>query len=185
MANGKHVKQSSHINSYRRRGAKSLTLTIAVILLAAMVIGGSIAWLSMKSEPAVNKFTLASVTCDIGENCDDDTKKDVWIYNTGDTDAYIRVAVVANKVDDEGNIIGAGNDTFTLGTDWMKIGNYYYFTKKVAPGAKTEDLLGSDISLVGNNVTIIADAIQADPAKAVEQSWGVKVTSGVITGAAN
>ena len=100
---------------------------------------------------------------------------------------YIRVALVGNWADADGKICINHDSallTFTLGTDWAKGSDgFYYYKKPVAVGGKTTDLLGSNIELIMDKdgcsyqLEVIASAIQAD-GKAddgktpVELEWG-------------
>lgn len=74
------------------------------------------------------------------------TKTDVEVINTGNIEAYMRVAVVANWFDDhtEANLVGKviTNDSWTnnvsINSNWM-LGSdgFYYYKYKVKGGAKT------------------------------------------------
>lgn len=161
---------------------KRSALWLAVLVLAiGTVIGGTWALLSASTSKVDNEFTPGKVTCEIPEIVEDNVKKSVKVKNTGNTDAYIRAAVIGNTVDDEGGITGAMSDLdeYFAGKGWVKDGNYYYWTKPVAPGKTTEELLksGKTIDLEGLQVTILAEAIQAKgtdgSSKAVVSAWGV------------
>lgn len=73
------------------------------------------------------------------------------------------------------------------GADWVKNGDYYYYTQPVAPGAKPSADLINSITLTGSYtdadggkqvIEVMAEAIQAkgiaaDGIKAVVKAWGV------------
>ncbi|MFR5864809.1 MAG: hypothetical protein ACLUFV_06380 [Acutalibacteraceae bacterium] len=108
----------------------------------------TVAYLQTQTEPLENQFTPAKVSCKVEETFEDNVKSNVTIQNTGDTDAFIRVAVVANWVqtDENSSVTSvyaqqpvAGTDyTLTLADDvnekWLKDSNgFYYYKDAVQP----------------------------------------------------
>lgn len=157
--------------------AKSAALIIAIALILAAVVGGTVAYIVAHTGPVINTFTPSSADITVEENVDGNQKTSITVKNTGvGVPVYIRVALVANKIDADGNITGAAAvPEFTLGSDWVKhTDGYYYYTKPVSPGGKTGDLLGEKkITLTENmQVIILADAIQSVPVAAVQEAWG-------------
>ncbi len=152
---------------------KAAALLIAAILLLTAVVGGALALLLDTSDAVTNTFTPAHVTCAVTETVADNVKSSVKIKNTGDIDAYIRVAAVGNTVDANGNVTGNFDlSTYLAASGWTKSGNYYYWNAKVAPNALTGELLTGNISLDGHLVTILAEAIQADGMPGVTDAVG-------------
>lgn len=144
----------------RRAGGskKPLTLFVALVLLLTLAVGGSLAWL-VSDDKVQNTMVPGQVPIEIKEDIKDNVKESITIKNTGNIDAYIRVAVVANKVDKDGNITIGTAPTLELGADWQKLEDgYYYYKGVVAPDAST-DSLGS-ISFVDAEVNILAESIQ-------------------------
>lgn len=163
--------------------------TIALIALVAILtcaVGGTVAWLVASTAPITNTFTPGSVTCQINEELNGNTKSNVTVTNTGNVDAYIRAAIVINLVDGDGNVYAqtpvAGTDyTLKLGTGWKKIGDYYYYNGVVAPGVATANLIDTCTeknvpSGLHLQVTILAEAIQAEGGNgtqsAAKNAWG-------------
>lgn len=193
MYQGKHLAQSSPRRRGRRSSRRAGTLLLSLLLLVTMTIGGTVAYLVARSRPAENTFTPSHVSCEVTEKFDGETKSEVNVENTGDTDAYIRVRLVTYRVNDKNERIGgtAGILNFTPGDGWVEHGGYYYYTLPVAPGKEpAADLIDSEgITLVeykdadgGKQVIeVIAEAIQSAPDTAVENAWGVTVTNGIIT----
>lgn len=193
MYNGKHTGRSSgkQAGRYRRRRSKNTALILALILLLGMTIGGTIAYLVRESDSVVNDFIPANVTIDIQETVNNNVKEEIVIENKSNIPVYIRVALVGNWADAEGKIcINHSSDqpTFTLGDNWKPGSDgFYYYTKSVAVGGKTTDLLGSNIELVLNDdgcsyqLEVIASAIQAqgdnDSETAVCDAWGIAPTT--------
>lgn len=167
----------------KARSKKPLFLIAAFALVMALSIGLTSAFLTAKTGGLTNTFTPGSVTCQVVEDFEDNAKSSITVKNTGTVPAYIRVAVVANTVDDEGNITGAVDvSTHLAGTGWSVNGNYYYYTGIVEPNQSTGELLNSSINLSGKQVTVLAQAIQAQgvtgETAAVKDAWGNAVPVG-------
>ena len=165
-------------------GAKKLSAAaIAIILVVVMTIGGTVAFLMDSTESVINKFTPASSGITIEEEVKENCKTKIAVKNTGDTGAYIRVSLVANYYDENGNITGgAAVPNFALNeTNWFKgTDGYYYYQTPLPAGKVTESLLanGSKMELSENmQVTVLAQSIQASPTSVVHDKWGVTVNS--------
>ena len=170
----------------KKLNKKSLALLIAAALLLTIAVSGTVAYLVDSTGSLVNTFTPTTVNGEIDETFTDNVKSEIVIQNPK-TDksisVYVRVAVVGNWY--KGNeITAAWTPEFTLGADWQKIGDFYYYKYVVNPGNATSDLLGSSIS--GTNadrpgehleVTVIQQSIQATPKDAVQEAWGTNVAN--------
>ena len=174
--------------SPRKPGALLLTL----VLLALALTGATLAYLITHTDPVPNRFTPAHVSCNVTEDFDGTTKKNVNVTNTGDIDAYLRVKLVTYRVNDDGQHIGgtAALPQFTLGEGWVEYNGYYYYTKPVAPGGKPAANLTDRMALTGSYndadggmqaIDVMAEAIQSVPAEAVGQVWGVRIAQGSVT----
>ena len=179
MKNGKHAAAGGM--------KRSLVLVVSVLALVLAVAGGTLAWLTANSGPVTNTFTPAHVTCEVKEDFNGTTKKDVQIKNTSNIDAYIRAYVVVTWKNAEGEVYGKlpelGKDyTMTMPGDakWKQSGGYWYYTDAVEAGGYTGKLI-DECKLIGKppadsyslSVEIIAEAIQSQPDSAVQQAWGV------------
>ena len=183
---GKHRKATATpAHGKALRTGRLTTMVIATVLLLALAIGGTLAWLSTKDAPIQNKFLPTKVTCEVTEKFDGSTgvKSNVNVKNTGTIDAFIRVKLVTYRTNDQGQHIGgtASLPAFTLGTGWVKYGDYYYYTKPVAPNQKPETNLTDSMTLIGSYmdtdggkqaVDVMAEAIQSVPEDAVKAAWG-------------
>ena len=169
-------------------------MALATVLLLALTIGGTVAWLTSKTSDITNTFTPSKVTCAVSEIFDEDTgvKSNVNVTNVGDTDAFIRVKLVTYRTNAEGKHIGgtATVPQFIPGEGWEEYGGYYYYTKPVAPNEKPESDLISRIQLESvytdadggyQAMDVMAEAIQSEPAEAVGEAWGVSISQGSVT----
>ena len=183
MKHGKREMPREH------RNHKGLTALVALVLTLCCAVGGTVAWLTTSTNPVKNTFTPSEVGTSITEQVSEKSMDRVTITNTGDIPAYIRAAIVVNWLDKDGNVCAATPEDaqYTLTAPhedgWLKIGDYYYYTKPVAAGRETSSLLtATEISAPDGyhlQVTILAEAIQADGKSgeqyAVETVWPVKV----------
>lgn len=168
----------------RRRGRFNVRLTaivLATVALLALAIGGTIAWLNAKTDPVVNSFSYGKITTEIEEKFENNVKEKVAAKNTGTADAFIRIKLVSYRTNGEGQRIGgaAPLQQFKLGDNWVKYGDYYYYTLPVAPNYST-GILVDRIELMTYNdadggyqsIDVMAEAIQSTPEQAVKDAWG-------------
>ncbi len=185
MKNGKHAAHGGM--------KRSLVLVVSLLALLLVVAGGTLAWLTAQDSVS-NTFTPAHVTCDVDETFDGGTKSDVMIKNTSDIPVYIRASIIVTWKDSSGNVYGqlpvAGTDyTISYDTGWTRQGDYWYCNSEVAVGTNTPVLINSCTVKAGAtipkdyalSVEIIAEAIQSQPARAVQQAWGVTISGGNVT----
>ena len=178
------MKFISRNGSHAGRTAKSSALIIALALILVLAVGGTVAYIFTQTGPVINTFTPTEAKITVDEKISGNQKTEITVKNTSTgVPVYIRVALIANMIDEDGNVTGAATvPTFTRGENWI-LGDdgYYYYTEPVPVGESTGNLLQSSMKLDENmQVVVLADAIQAEPTTAVTQAWGVTVENGVI-----
>lgn len=167
-------------------------MVIATALLLALAISGTVAWLTTKGAPITNTFNPSKVACEVTESFNGTVKSSVNVKNTGDIDAYIRVKLVTYRTNEQGQHIGGTAElpSFTLGANWVKYGDYYYYTLPVAAGQKPAANLTDTMTLTAEYtdadggkqaIDVMAEAIQSVPAEAVGEAWGVTISEGSVT----
>ena len=193
---------------------KKSIIIASVMLLLLATVGTTLAYIFTETKPVENTFNPSKVSCAVVENKGTpvtgsvtntgDIKENVQIKNTGDTDAYIRVAVVVNWASADGSCVWAqkpaDNDyeiTYNLNCDWFDGGDgFYYYSKTISPEELTTILINEAKQLKSApqtpdgiqyylSIEIVASAIQSTPETVVEEQWGVTVENGVITQKAN
>lgn len=181
MYNGSHVSPRKKSGRSRR----PLLLLVSLVLLLALAVGGTVAWLNSSSGPVTNTMIPGQVPITINETFDGTTKSGVSVTNNGNIDAYIRVAIVANAVDENGNIIAGTAPTFTVDeSKWQKLDDgYYYYKGAVAPNGTTEALFtGPPVDVRGGELNILAESIQVlggyEGKTASEYAWGAVYRDG-------
>lgn len=147
----------------RRAGGskKPLTLFVALVLLLTLAVGGSLAWL-VSDDEVKNTMVPGEVPIQINETVSGTTKSSVTVTNNGNIQAFIRVAIIANAVDEQGNVTTVGDKpSFTVSSDWTKIDDYYYYNGIVEPdGGETAPLFTGNVSFDGGEINILAESIQ-------------------------
>lgn len=189
-AQGTHARKARP--NAKRPGGRFAAVAAATVLLLALTIGGTVAWLTTQTGGITNTFLPSSVSCAVTEVFKDNIKSNVNVTNTGDIDAYIRVKLVSYRTNDQGQHIGgtAAIPAFTPGTGWVEYGGYYYYTKPVAPNAQPAAALISSLTLTESyndadgghqSLDVMAEAIQSVPEAAVAEAWHVRITENSVT----
>ena len=164
-------------------GGRKAALILSLCLIFALAVGTTFALLKASTAPVQNTFTAAKSETYIDEVLEGSQKTSIKVKNTGTATSYVRVKLVMNWVDGKGNIVSGDNlPTVELNTvdGWFEQGDIYYYTKPVAPGDSTENLLANPIEEPDDKpdgyrleVTVLAESIQAAPSAAVEGAWKV------------
>ena len=176
----------------RCKSTKNIWLMASVVMILAVAIGGTVAYIATSAGPVENTFTLGQVPITVVEDFNGNVKNDVKIKNMGDVDAYIRATVIANWVDSQGNIYGEKpvknvDYSISYGNAWKEIGGYYYYKGKVAPNGGKTDVLFTNCKVKEGvtppegytlSVEILAQSIQTGTSdEAIKQAWKVDPTS--------
>ena len=190
----KHRNQNKKC-TVRRRG---IILLVSLLSVIALSIGTTLAFIFTNTGKVENTFNPAQISCEVTEEFKNNIKTNVSIKNTGNTDAYIRAAIIVTWVNNDGNVYATapqkGTDyTIILADDfsenWLTDSNGFYYCKaSVAPDSDTPQLIKECKVIEGKapegyhlSVEILASAIQSEPSNVVEEQWGVTVTDSGIT----
>lgn len=165
------------------KSKKALILTVSLFFIVTAVIGVSAAYMMRKTDTLTTVLEPGQVSCEM--ILDDG----FYVTNTGDTEVYVRAAMVVVWEDDDGGIYakrqpGGTDYVMTVNEDDWFLGDdgYYYYRDPVAVGETTRALVW-DISANGAgapegytlSVKVAASAIQSEPTKAAADRWGVSV----------
>lgn len=120
---------------------------LAVSLLMLVLVVGAAVTVALglaSTDPVVNTFKAADHETEIEEEVDGTLNKDVTVTNTAEESAaFIRVRLVVSP-EEKAVLKFAPDDSSTVGNNWVDGGDgFYYYTKAVAPGESTEQLLDS------------------------------------------
>ena len=165
-------------------GGRKTALILSLCLIFALAVGTTFALLKANTEPVTNTFTAAKSGTDIVEKLDGSQKTSIAVKNTGTAVSYVRVKLVMNWVDENGNVSAEPVNIMPSITDnWFLKDGIYYYKMPVAAKDFTTNLLKTPITQDAApegyhlEVTVLAESIQAAPSKAVTESWGVGVDS--------
>ena len=177
-------------------------MAIVSSIVALLLVGATLALLFSVGNTVINTFNPGKVDVEVVENISGNTKTSITLKNTGNTPAFLRVAITSHYTGTY--TIGSTTTTEIIGSmpatvsfnlnesaGWVKYGDYYYYTKPVAVNASTANLIqsGSGITLdyfvesskrqnqdvqvtYKQVVEVFAEAIQSAPANAVTAAWG-------------
>ena len=171
---------------------KILTLGLVAALSATAAIGGTLAYFTDTAD-ATNTFTVGNVEIELTEpkwteavkNTDGKMEnvypgqildKDPTVTNNGKNSCFVRVSVSnLDQFEDEGMIAYlTGDEKGKLGDNWVKEGDYFYYTKELAASEATSPLFqkieiptgltnGKEdrYSKVAKDIVVNAEAVQS------------------------
>ena len=142
-----------------------ITLLLSVLLIAVVLVGGTLAYLVAEGDLVINSFALAEVKTDIEEpeNGGNASAKTPYVESSGTSKVYVRArAVVVTRADSpvpvtendmtirynktanfaDSGFGGMQNNWWTdTGAYWKPNGDgWYYYTAALNKGDKTEPL---------------------------------------------
>lgn len=170
-------------------GGRKTALILSLCLIFALAVGTTFALLKANTDPVTNTFTAAKSDIKIDEDVTGGQKKSIAVKNTGTAVSYVRVKLVMNWVDENGNVSAEPvNITPSITDNWFLKDGIYYYKMPVAANGETTNLLKDPITQgtapegYHLEVTVLAESIQAAPSAAVEGAWtAVKVVDGNLT----
>ena len=191
---------------------KKSIMIASLLLVFSLGVGSTLSYVFTKTDPIDNIFASSKVSCAVvtngaspvtgGTTVVNTSDLNVQIKNTGDTEAYIRVAVVVNWSTEDGKKVWASVPV--LGTDYtismadlsvlddwdissFNADGIIYYKHPVAKGEMTNALpkiiavntapSGTDGTVYYLTVEVAASAIQSIPETTVCDMWGVTVGS--------
>lgn len=173
-----------HVKKKTYKKVFGIPVLLIVALAASLLIGVTVAYLSTGDDAVDNSFTLANVETEIGEGEEHTEEgKEVYLSNTGDSDAWLRARVfvsagTAAVVENPASV--PAMDARPSGTiyvvfntaDWTKGSDgYYYYKEVVAPNGLTANLVeavyaSSDVEAGQFDVIVSGEAALASGSRA-------------------
>lgn len=167
---------------------KSLVLMASILLILAISVGGTLAYLATNTGNVKNTFTPATPDTEITETLTGAVKSNVAVKNTGEVDMYIRARYFVVWRHNDSIVTQPDNVSITItqpnGTQWVEgADGYWYYPYPVAPGSSTSELI-DEAKVTGLqegdgykvDLEILSQAIQAEPAQAVKDAWSSGVS---------
>lgn len=163
---------------FEHGGPRAKRTVLILVLALLLLVGGVTTAFALRDTTGEVRESLekAEVSCAVNED---------WsVTNTGNIPALIRVRVVVNRKDDDGTLLPGDVPAYTVGSGWVQIRDYLYYTDIVDFEAGEDGKANVTTPAVsisadaGVQVTVLADAIQATPNTAAQQAWGVTYSEG-------
>lgn len=151
------------MKKFRELSGKLVVAMLAVTLLIGCAIGGTVAWLTAKTDPVVNTFTYGDINIELTETKPEN--KQAKIIPGVNIEKDPKVTVKANseacwlfvKVEEAGTFV-TDKVTYSIDTGWTKltgvtgVDNVYY--REV--GAVTAD---TDFAVLKDNKVTVSDTL--------------------------
>ena len=162
--------------------SKRIVAVAAVLLLLVLVVslGASGAFASLKdtTSPVTVDFVPVKVSCVVNG--------DYSVKNSGDIPALIRVKLICNWVDAEGNVVADAGalPVPAVNEDWQQLNGFLYYRHLVAAGEVTVPVIAAPAGSgapegLHLQTVILAEAIQAEPdGLAAREAWNVRLDDG-------
>lgn len=137
----------------RKRNSKLFGVLLSLLLVAALCVGGTLAYLKASDSPVTNTFTLADIHTHIEEDKGgNEESKKVSLTNpsTSTGPVWIRARVLVSSGTAKVIFVAAAPETkaentiyVVIGSGWTKndTDGYYYYNNLVAVNGKTTPLV--------------------------------------------
>lgn len=136
----------------RKRNSKLFGVLLSLLLVAALCVGGTLAYLKASDSPVTNTFTLADIHTHIeeGEGGNEQSKVVSLKNNNSTGPVWIRARVLVSSGTAAVNFVAAAPETkaentiyVVIGSDWTKndTDGYYYYKNLVAVNGTTTPLV--------------------------------------------
>lgn len=173
---------------------RSKIISHLIILLVVGIISGTSAYLIIKNS-VKNDFVMGEVNPEIIStySSENQMEEDVYVKNAGNVPIYLRVAVIISWIDNDGKILETKPEqdidysiNFSASTNWLKSDEGYYYYKNILQVNENTDMLIEECTQIKEyddktlEISVATQAIQAEPAKAIEEAWNVDVVDGVL-----
>ena len=175
------------------RMRKNLLAGLLLLALTGLLVAGStMSWFVSSPSPKVNTFTAGTVKIEVQEDFSSPAEwdgssvgKTVQVKSLGSKRTYVRVALTPVWSDPS---LPVDNVQLNLAdSDWIKVGDWYYYKHILAGGDETSVLLASvELSSAGPEydgktleIVVSAEAVQASH-EAYKTVWGLSGLPGDV-----
>lgn len=153
---------------------KILVLSLAAVLLVAVSVGGTVAYLTATTNAVENTFTPSNVGVSISESVPNtfkivpgvDMKKDPKVTVTNDVDCYVFVQITETN--------WPANDLldYAVASGWTQVGSENVWSREVAADADTREffVLAGGAGNLADGQIIVSENIDMDYMKTLTDS---------------
>lgn len=141
---------------------RMIQVLLSVLLVALIVVGGTVAYLVASDRPVENSFAFIDVDTDIDEPDDSDPEaKKPTVTNNGDSTVFVRAKVIVASAPGGSNPVSESDMTINYNSDedkdkgkWeKKEGGWYYYSRALNTGESTVPLFNGI-----ENIKVAADS---------------------------
>lgn len=172
---------------------KILLITLSILIF--LTISSSVSYLIKKSSTS-NEFTKGTIKIELNETFEkeNNTKKDINVKNIGNSDVFVKVAIIYNFINKDNQVleeIPEKDIDYTIefpdNSNWIEKDGYYYYKKILKENETTENLINEIKQIKEYNdktleIDVLAQAIQAQPTRAVKDAWNIDIKNNEIIG---
>lgn len=144
----------------------TIQVLLSVLLVALIVVGGTVAYLVASDSPVVNRFSLIDVDTDIEEpDGNNPVDKKPVVKNNGDSTVFVRAKVIvasapgaSDPVSESDMTINYNDTEDEQGGKWVKENDgWCYYSRELKKGDETVPLFNgiSDIEVKADSFDVI------------------------------
>ena len=116
-----------------------IQMLLSVLLVAVVLVGGTMAYLVATDSPLINTFTLANVETEIKEDPESGEERDKkpYVENTGTSPVYVRAKAVVVTQEDSPVAVSQDQVTIHYTNQWTQASDgYYYYNVILQPAVE-------------------------------------------------
>lgn len=180
-------------NSDRKRFSPKLLVSLLVValLISAITLPGALASLLDTTTVVENQMEEAKVEGKVNLTQTRSGEKRYTVQNEGTIPALVRVKIVVNWLDENGNPMMTPPEGVSYqlktGSGWTHYStsskpedDYWFYNEILAPGEESTPVL-TKVETQGSEelqVTVLAELVQAAPPEAIAEAWGMAFDDG-------
>ena len=110
-----------------------LRIALSALLVAVVLVGGTLAYLVTATDLLTNTFAVVDIDTEVEEPADGEVKAP-YVVNNSNVAVYVRAYAVVSTNEGSSVPVAASDVAINYeyeGTEWEKIGDYYYYTEAV------------------------------------------------------
>lgn len=132
-----------------------IQMLLSVLLVAVILVGGTMAYLVATDSPLINTFALANVETEIKEDPESgkESDKKPYVKNTGTSPVYVRAkAVVVTQEDSPVAVSQDQVEIFYNTSQWTLADDGYYYYSQILQPAKEGGVSKTELLFDGVDV---------------------------------
>ena len=138
-----------------------IQVLLSVLLVAVILVGGTLAYMVASDNPVLNRFTFAKVQTNIDEDpkFGKEEDKKPYVENTGSSPVYVRAKAVVVTQEDSPVAVSQDQVEIKYTNQWTLADDGYYYYNAILQPAKEGEV--SQTELLFNGVDV-SDTVPKD-----------------------